>query len=80
MLNYIFPKAGDVVWNFIQGINWLHPTIASLCTLSKNTHSKNENLDKSSLWIYKRYVMTKTIHPYPVNKYNIINTNFKTLW
>lgn len=56
IFNYIFLKAEDVVWNFIQGINWLHPTIASLC--ARNTCPKNEHLNKSSLWIYKRYVVT----------------------
>uniref|UniRef100_A0A2S2R9S8 Run domain Beclin-1 interacting and cystein-rich containing protein n=1 Tax=Sipha flava TaxID=143950 RepID=A0A2S2R9S8_9HEMI len=43
----------DAVWNFIQGINWLHPRIASLCTFFENSCPKNEHLDKSSLWIYK---------------------------
>lgn len=43
----------DGIWNFIQGINWLHPTIASLCTFSRNICPKNEHLNKSSLWIYK---------------------------
>ncbi|CAH1733236.1 unnamed protein product [Aphis gossypii] len=46
-------NAEDAVWHFIQGLNWLHPTVASLCTFSRNTYSKNEHLDKSSLWIYK---------------------------
>lgn len=68
MFNYIFLKVEDVVWNFIQGINWLHPTTASLCTLSRNTCPKNENLDKSSLWIYKRYVVTNNSFSILVNK------------
>lgn len=69
MFNYIFLKAEDAVWHFIQGLNWLHPTVASLCTFSRNTYSKNEHLDKSSLWIYKRYVMTHKSISHPlVNK------------
>ncbi|XP_025191827.1 run domain Beclin-1-interacting and cysteine-rich domain-containing protein [Melanaphis sacchari] len=45
-------NAEDAIWHFIQGINWLHPTIAS-CTFSRNTCFKNKHLDRSSLWIYK---------------------------
>lgn len=59
MFYYIFSKEKDAVWHFIQGIHWLHPTVASLCTFIAN--EKNEYLDKASLWIYKRYVIFKSL-------------------
>lgn len=57
MFYCIFTKEKDAVWNFIQGINWLHPTVASLGSFIANSYTKNEYLDKASLWIYKRYVV-----------------------
>lgn len=56
-----FLKVDDSIWNFLQGINWLYPTITSLNTFSKYSYPKNKHLDKSSLWIYKRYIMYNNV-------------------
>lgn len=54
MLTCFCCKNEDAVWNFIQGINWLQPTITSISTFYKNSHLNNVQLEKSSLWIYRR--------------------------
>lgn len=47
----------DSIWDFIQGINWLNPTINTFF----NNLVPDQHLNKSSFWIYKRFNMDLSI-------------------
>lgn len=62
IVNSVFIKGEPDCWIFIQGLNWLQPSLATSPTM-RDCDEYHENLPsritshKDILWLYKRYYL-----------------------